>query len=209
MPMYRIKQILKSRKLGAMLIMPVILIGLVVSVFALPLTKGSVASASDYYDWNGGYGDSLDDGSNYYDNGYNSGNLNDDDYYDYNYNRDYSRYDGCRDQYYQSSLDSDSLCVSYTEANCYDFYSADWESGMCSPSFNSDGTIDTSFSKDDIIPQYEDIECAPGGYRFYLYARKSGGRGNDTSGPLICAYYPNKDRSQLRWFPRIYNKTNI
>jgi hypothetical protein len=121
--------------------------------------------------------------------------------------------------YITRSNDGGWYCLPYYEQSCESFYNAGPdEMNLCLPAVRREDynnnwyysgpsnqyKLDTSFDASDIVP-YRDIECAPGGFRLYIYTRKEGGRDKQTnSGPVICAFYPNNDKAQLRWYPRVY-----
>jgi hypothetical protein len=63
---------------------------------------------------------------------------------------------------------------------------------------------DISFDKSDIVPFEVNIDCYPGGFKLYYYSRREGGRQNNYKGPLVCAYYPDRSRAQLKWLPQTY-----
>jgi hypothetical protein len=181
-----------------------LLIILSVSVFSFALTNNNPTKAnatSCYYNYPGCENDNVNsnniNNNNYYNNsGYSYYNNNNSNYQNrtsrFNLNRCY-----ISDSNIMQSQDGTFWCGRFINNGCTIFYKAISElNGLCSTGG------DTSFDKND-IRAYRDgsLSCEPG-FKLYYYTRQQGG--SNGNGPIICAFYPDQDRNELRWYPRNY-----
>jgi hypothetical protein len=167
------------------------------SVYTMGENK-AVAQAGGYY-----YNSCYDVANDYYSNCVvttNSYSQNQNVVPQNNYNNyTYNRCNSGNQQIFYGQNSSMWCAYSYPTYSCGYFYKAQTGyDGFC----NTGG--DTSFDKSDIVPFETNIDCYPGGFKLYYYSRREGGRQNNYKGPLVCAYYPNRSRAELRWLPQTY-----